>query len=142
MPGGHNVEKGSAMIPPSHRDLVEQALPAVLVTLFGDGRPQASVVWFAFVDGTFEVNSERGRLKVRNLEHDCRVVLVIVDAVNQHRYLEVRGDVTTVTEEGALVHRAHLDRKYLGEDHHTDQTLDKGARVIISITPMKVIAYG
>lgn len=130
------------MIPLSHVDLLERALPAVLVTLLSDGRPQASVVWFAYANGTFSVNTERGRLKLRNMERDPRVTLMIVDPENQHRYLEVRGDVTSISENGALEHRAMIDRMYLGPDHFTDPASDKGTRVIVEIDPVKVVGYG
>jgi PPOX class probable F420-dependent enzyme len=130
------------VIPDSHNDLVQAALPAVMVTLLKDGRPQASVVWFDVAEDVFRVNSERGRLKVRNMERDPRVTLLIVDPQNQHRYLEVRGDVVSIEEEGALEHRAQLDLRYLGPDHVTDPANDHGSRVIVSIKPVKVVAYG
>jgi len=116
-------------------------LPAVLVTLLADGRPQASVVWFQYSDGLFQVNSERGRLKVRNVERDPRATLVIVDPDNQHRYLEIRADVQSVVEEGAVEHRARLDVRYLGRDHWTDPSKDQAARVVVSMKPVKVVAY-
>jgi PPOX class probable F420-dependent enzyme len=130
------------VIPEPHRDLVLIATPATLVTLMADGRPQASVVWFDVVNDVLCINSERGRLKVRNLERDPRATLLIVDPKNQHRYLEIRGDVVSITAEGALEHRALLDARYLGPTHTTDPTNDKGERVIISIKPVKVVAYG
>jgi PPOX class probable F420-dependent enzyme len=130
------------VIPATHHDLSETALPAMLVTLMQDGRPQASVVWFDYFNEVFRVNSERGRLKVRNMERDPRVTLLIVDPKNQHRYLEVRGDVVSVEEDGALEHRAHLDALYLGPDHRTDPSNDQSTRVIVSIKPEKVVAYG
>ncbi len=130
------------MIPLSHTDLAKLAVPAVLVTLLADGRPQASVVWFDFVDEMFRFNSERGRLKMRNIERDPRVTLLILDPNNQHRYLEVRGDVVIVTETGAIEHRSELDRRYLGSDHYTDPASDKDIRLIVTIRPTKIIAYG
>jgi PPOX class probable F420-dependent enzyme len=130
------------MFPVSHLDLLSNAVPAVLVTLLPDGRPQASVVWFDFVNGVLRINSERGRLKVRNLEHDARATVLIVDPSNQHRYVEIRGDVESILEEGALEHRGHLDRRYLGPNHRTDPAQDKNARVIVSIKPTKVVTYG
>lgn len=130
------------VIPATHRDLVERALPAVLSTLLADGRPQASVVWFRYSDGLFQVNSERGRLKVRNVERDPRVTLVIVDPDNQYRSLEVRADVLSVVEHGAIEHRADLDARYLGPDHWSDPSNDRGARVVISMKPVRVVANG
>jgi PPOX class probable F420-dependent enzyme len=130
------------MFPESHLDLFVDPIPAVLVTLLADGRPQASVVWFDVVGEILRINSERGRLKVRNLERDPRATVLIMDPANQHRYLEIRGDVDSIVEDGALEHRAHLDLLYLGPDHRTDPAHDKNARVIVSIKPTKVVAYG
>lgn len=130
------------MLPTSHLDLVERPLPAVLVTLLADGRPQASVVWFDLDGDVVRVNSERGRLKVRNIERDGRITLLVVDPDDQHRYLEIRGDVESITERGALEHRAALDRRYLGPDHWSDPAADAGARVIVTIRPVKVVTHG
>jgi PPOX class probable F420-dependent enzyme len=130
------------MFPTTHLDLLAKPIPAMLVTLLPDGRPQASVVWFDFVEDVLRVNSERGRLKIRNLERDPRATVLIADPDNQHRYLEIRGDVDSIQEDGALAHRAHLDALYLGPDHRTDPANDRNARVIVSIKPTKVVAYG
>lgn len=130
------------LVPESHRDLLARPLPAVLVTLMSDGRPQASVVWVGFTSGCISVNTEAGRQKIRNLERDPRATLIIVDPDNQHRYLEIRSDVTTITSVGALEHRAELDRQYLGPDHRTDPAHDRGDRVIVDLAPVRVNAYG
>ncbi len=131
-----------ATVPDTHRDLLERPLPAVLVTLMPDGRPQASVVWVEYDDGQMTLNSERARRKTRNLAADPRATLLIVDPDDQHRYLELRCDATSITEVGALEHRARLDRAYLGEHHHTDPGTDGSARVIVELTPVAVHAYG
>jgi PPOX class probable F420-dependent enzyme len=128
------------MIPETHRDLLERPLPAVLVTLLADGRPQASVVWFELTGDLLRLNSERGRAKMRNMERDGRVTLLVVDPDNQHRYVEIRGDVVDITEDGALDHRAALDRRYLGPDHWSDPAADAGARVVVTVRPVKVVA--
>jgi general stress protein 26 len=82
-----------------------------------DGRPQASVVWTAHANGRLSLNTEAGRQKVHNMTNDPRVTLLIADPDNQHRYLELRCDVTGFRAHGALEHRAELDRRYLGRDH-------------------------
>ena len=129
-------------VPESHVDLVTRALPAVLVTLMPDGRPQASIVWVAHDDGRLSLNTEAGRQKVRNMTADPRVTLLIVDPDDQHRYLELRCDVTGIRSDGALEHRAELDRRYLGPDHWTDPAADRGERVIVDLLPVHVNAYG
>jgi PPOX class probable F420-dependent enzyme len=131
-----------ATVPDTHRDLLERPLPAVLVTLMPDGRPQASVVWVSYHEGQITLNSERARRKTRNVVADPRATLLIVDPDDQHRYLELRCDVVSISAAGALAHRARLDRAYLGENHHTDPDSDGSARVIVTLTPIAVHAYG
>ncbi|MEP1123640.1 MAG: TIGR03618 family F420-dependent PPOX class oxidoreductase [Ilumatobacter sp.] len=129
-------------IPESHADLVTRALPAVLVTLMPDGRPQASIVWLHHHAGRLSLNTEAGRQKTRNMATDSRATLLIIDPDDQHRYLELRCDVTGFRSDGALEHRAELDRKYLGPDHWTDPATDRGERLIVDLLPVRVSAYG
>ncbi len=129
-------------IPESHADLLTRALPAVLVTVMPDGRPQASVVWTDFTDEILTVNTELGRRKTKNIERDPRATLLIVDPADQHRYLEVRCDVVSISETGALEHRARLDASYIGPDHLTDPAGDAAPRVIVTLEPTVVHAYG
>ncbi len=129
-------------LPESHIDLLTRALPAVLVTLMPDGRPQSSVVWVAHHDGRLSLNTEAGRQKVRNMTADPRVTLMVVDPDDQHRYLELRCDVTRISSDGALEHRSELDRQYLGPDHWTDPATDRSERVVVDIVPVRVNAYG
>ncbi len=101
-------------IPRSHRDLVECPPVAALTTLMPDGSPQTSVVWCDF-DGTFvRVNTMRGFQKERNMRRDPLVTLLCYDPHRTGRYLEVRGTVVEMTEEGAGRHLDELASKYAG----------------------------
>jgi PPOX class probable F420-dependent enzyme len=132
----------SVSIPASHEDLLQRAIPAALVTLMPDGRPQASVVWVAYHDARISINTEAGRQKVLNMHRDPRVTLLIADPDDQHRYIEVRCDVVDIRSEGALAHRAELDRQYLGPDHWTDPVDDDDDRLIVELVAVRVNAYG
>jgi PPOX class probable F420-dependent enzyme len=102
------------MIPASHRDLVDRPPVAALTTLMPDGSPQTSVVWCDF-DGTFvRVNTMKGFRKERNMRRDPRVTLLCYDPGQPLRYLEVRGTVEQMTEEGALEHLDDLASGYMG----------------------------
>jgi PPOX class probable F420-dependent enzyme len=103
-------------IPESHRDLLESKALAHLATLMPDGSPQTTPVWCDF-DGTHvRVNSARGRRKDRNMRRDPRVALSLCDPGNPYRYLEIRGHVAHITEEGADAHIDQLAKAYLGVD--------------------------
>jgi PPOX class probable F420-dependent enzyme len=101
-------------IPDSHLDLVECPPVAALTTLMPDGSPQTSVVWCDH-DGTFvRVNTMRGFQKERNMRRDPRVTLLCYDPGRPHRYLEVRGLVESMREDGALEHLDALASKVVG----------------------------
>jgi len=107
-------DHASDEIPVSHRDLVECPPVAALTTVMPDGYPQTSVVWCDF-DGTrVRVNTMRGFAKERNMRRDPRVTLLCYDPGQPLRYLEVRGTVEEMTEEGALEHLDALASKYAG----------------------------
>jgi PPOX class probable F420-dependent enzyme len=105
-------------IPQTHLDLVECPPVAALTTLMPDGRPQTSVVWCDF-DGTcIRVNTMRGFRKELNMRRDPHVCLLCFDPRRTLRYLEVRGTVVEMTEDGALEHLNGLSSKYTGRPVH------------------------
>lgn len=101
-------------IPPSHRDLIECPPVAALSTVMPDGTPQTSVVWCDFDGVSVRVNTMRGFAKERNMRRDPRVTLLCYDPREPLRYLEVRGTVVEMTEEGAARHLDELASKYAG----------------------------
>ncbi len=79
-----------------------------------DGSPQTSVVWCDF-DGTHvRVNTMRGFQKERNMRRNPRVTLLCFDPRQPLRFLEVRGTVVEMTEEGAARQLDGLASKYAG----------------------------
>jgi hypothetical protein len=48
------------------------------------------------------------------------VALAIVDPGNPYRYVQIRGRVRRVTEDGAVSHIDSLAKKYLGQDKYTN----------------------
>lgn len=104
----------SDQIPASHRDLVECPPVAALTTVMPDGYPQTSVVWCDFDGECVRVNTMRGFAKERNMRRDPRVTLLCYDPRQPLRYLEVRGKVVEMIEEGAGHHLDALASKYAG----------------------------
>ena len=105
-------------IPASHLDLVECPPVAALTTIMPDGYPQTSVVWCDFDGECVRVNTMRGFAKERNMRRDPRVTLLGYDPRQPLRYLEVRGVVVEMTEEGARRHLDVLASKYAGRAIH------------------------
>jgi PPOX class probable F420-dependent enzyme len=105
-----------------------------LATLMPDGSPQVTPVWCDF-DGTHVlVNSAKGRRKDRNMRRDTRVAIAVCDPDNPYRYLEVRGRVVEITEQGADEHIDRMAKKYLGVDKYPNRGPGE-VRVLYKIQP-------
>lgn len=103
-----------ATIPGTHLDLVDHPPVAALTTLGRDGAPQTSVVWCDFDGECVRVNTMRGFAKERNMRRDPRVTLLCYDPRRPLRFLEVRGRVVSMTEDGAGAHLDALASRYAG----------------------------
>jgi PPOX class probable F420-dependent enzyme len=131
----------SYAIPERYRDLFTKRALASLATLMPDGSPQVTPVWCDF-DGTHViVNSARGRRKDRNMRGDPRVALAIIDPEDPYRYLEIRGRVVEITEEGADEHIDKLAKKYLGKDEYPNRRPGE-VRVIYRVEPERTSSMG
>jgi PPOX class probable F420-dependent enzyme len=133
----------SATIPEAFRPLLGDDVKAYanLGTLFADGSPQVTPVWFDSVDGEIRVNSAKGRAKDRNMRRDARVALAIMDPANPYRYVQIRGRIERVTEDGADAHIDRLAKKYLGADTYPFRQPGE-VRVIYVIRPERVTTMG
>ena len=108
-----------ATIPENFLDLLTAKKAfANLTTVMKDGSPQVTPVWFDYTGGKIRVNTARGRVKARTLRPGARVALAIADPDDPYRYLQIRGRVLNVTEEGADAHIDSLAKKYLGQDQY------------------------
>jgi PPOX class probable F420-dependent enzyme len=128
-------------IPEKYRDLFNKRAFASLATLMPDGRPQVTPVWVDLEGDYVVFNSAKGRQKDRNVRRDPRVALAIIDPDNPYRYMEIRGRVGEITEEGADAHIDKLAKKYLGVDKYPyRQPSEK--RVIYKILPEHITTMG
>src|ERR1700739_1920991 len=106
-----------AIIPDQYLDLLgAKKAFANIATVLKDGSPQVTPVWFDYTGGKIRVNSAKGRVKVRNMQEGAHVALSIIDPDNPYRYIQIRGRVGRVTEQGADAHIDSLAKKYLGKD--------------------------
>jgi len=118
-------------------DLFEKKAFANLATLMADGSPQVTPVWVDFDGARVIVNSARGRQKDRNIKRNPSVALAISDPGNPYRYLEVRGRVVEITEDGASEHIDRMAKKYLGVDKYPGRAPGE-VRILYRIEPLRV----
>ena len=129
-------------IPEKFLDLMQQKKAfASLATAMADGSPQVTPVWFDYKDGLVRINSAKGRVKTRNMTVGAPVALAIIDPDNPYRYLQIRGRVGRVSEEGADQHIDSLAKKYLGQDKYPYAKPGE-VRVIYEIDPVSASGMG
>ena len=131
----------SQAIPEKYRDLFSKKAFASLGTLMPDGRPQVTPVWVDLDADKVVINSAKGRQKDRNLRRDPRVSLAIIDPDNPYRYLEIRGRVVEITEQGAAAHIDKMAKKYLGVDKYPYSQANE-VRVMYKIQPEHATMMG
>ena len=90
-----------------------------------DGSPQITPVWFDNDGEHILINTNEGRVKDRNMKIHPKVAMVIQDPANPFRYLQIRGEVSGYTREGA---DEHIDT--LAEAVHGFADIEKLARVV------------
>ncbi len=131
----------AVVIPEQYLDLFEKKTFANLATLMPDGSPQVTPVWVDFDGSHIIVNTARGRQKDKNMRRNRSVALVLSDPKNPYRYLEVRGRVAAMTEEGAGEHIDKMAKKYLGVDKYPNLGANE-VRVLYRIEPLHVTSMG
>jgi PPOX class probable F420-dependent enzyme len=131
----------AATLPDSYKDLFQKRAFGSFTTLMPDGSPQTTPVWVDFEDGKVIVNTALGRQKDKNVRHDPRVAVTLIDPENPYRYLEIRGRVAEVTQNGAEKHIDKMAKKYLDKDKYPFARPGE-QRVLIKITPERFNTMG
>ena len=106
-------------IPEHFTDLLswEKKSFAHLALVLRDGTPQCTPLWFDY-DGTHVIiNSALGRVKDKAMRRTPHVALAISDPDNSYRYIQIRGKVVEITEQGAREIIDHLSEKYRGASY-------------------------
>lgn len=125
-------------IPDETLDLFEKPAIATIATMLPNGHPQVTPVW-ADYDGTYVlVVTRKGTRKHKNVELHPAVTVTIIDPDDNYRYVEVRGEVEKMPEEGALEFSDRQARRYWGVDEYPFKR--DTPRVLFHIRPERVVA--
>ena len=124
-----------------YRDIFDKKTFCHVATVGADGTPQVTPVWCEF-DGTHVVfNTARGRVKDKNLARNPRVALSASDPDNPYRYVQIRGRVVDITEQGADAHIDKMAKKYIGQDRYPWRRPGE-VRLLVKVLPERVQGMG
>lgn len=137
----------STTVSEKYLDLIEGPVVVSFTTMMPDGMPQTTPVWCMWDGENVLINTAKGRQKDQNVRANPKVNIMALDPENPYRYLEIRGEVTDITEEGGLENINQLAKLYLGADSYyggvTPAELEASeTREIITIKPVKITAQG
>ena len=124
-------------IPDSHKALLNAQI-GVLGTVGASGRPQLSGTWFLADGDTVKISLNTTRQKVKNLQADPKVSLLILDPENPYRYLELRGEAEIAPDDD-YAFADQVGAKY-GDDLRSRDKPGE-SRVVVTIRPARVIAH-
>jgi PPOX class probable F420-dependent enzyme len=117
--------------------LLRQPSTCYLATVMADGSPQITQTWIDTDGEHVIINSVQSHVKMKNIARDPRVAVAISAPGNPSRYIQIRGQVVSVTTDGAVDHIEMLSQKYTGAPYSWYGGRNQ-VRVIIAIEPEKV----
>jgi PPOX class probable F420-dependent enzyme len=124
-------------LPARLTELMQGPNPCFLTTLMPDGSPQTTETWVDTDGEHVVINTVQTHLKLRNVERDPRVSVVVCDATNPSRYFAVRGHVTNITTNGGAEHIERLSNRYTGRPYAWYGGRDQ-VRVILTVTADRI----
>ena len=125
-------------------DLLEEPLVAVLATRRPDDTILLSPVWFEWREGGFSVwASPNDKGKVRHIERDPRVTIVVANSDWPYKGIEVRGEARLIDDADEFYSvLGRTARRYFGEETgagFADSFTEPG--VVIRIEPGDLRAW-
>jgi PPOX class probable F420-dependent enzyme len=130
----------SAVVPESHRSILEAPGVAVLSTIGPDGTPQSSAIWYVLDGGEVRASLLETRQKVKNLRRDRRCSLLVWEVGNPYKTIELRGRAELEVDGGREL-LARVLQQY-GRDPATfpdDRSID---RIAVTFVPERVNTWG
>lgn len=111
---------------------------AVVAAIRPDGTPHQTATWIDFNGEHVLVNLNTWRTKLRYLEADPRVSVLVLDRNDPFRRLRIDGRVVELTKDGAYEHIVRQAGVYLGRESYELQPGEE--RVLVRIEPERVEA--
>jgi PPOX class probable F420-dependent enzyme len=122
-------------------DLLRGASLCFISTVMPDGSPQVTQTWVDTDAKHILINTAEGFQKVRNVRRDPRVAVAVADPDKPLVYYSVRGEVSSISTDGAADHVEELSQRYFGQSFPWPGGRDQ-ARLILTISPHKISTPG
>jgi len=122
---------------PKFVEILQGPYTGVLTTLFADGSPQSTPLWFLLDGDDILFSTTAGKQKLRNIARDPRATFAVYNPTNDMSYVEVRGTIT-VTEDPTANTRDRIVQKH-GYADGSAFDAPGTQRFSLRLTPTKII---
>ncbi|HEX9431029.1 MAG TPA: PPOX class F420-dependent oxidoreductase [Candidatus Bathyarchaeia archaeon] len=133
----------SATLPLTALEFLQRPLAAQLATVNPNGSPHQTIMWFRYVEGGFLFTTTTDRIKFRNVQHDPRASLTIVDPASMWRWVIVNG-IRSVDGRDPVAFYRGLAEHYLDPERFAEwqrrAVLER--RTVLRLTPQRVRTMG
>lgn len=135
-------------VPPMSGDELDAFLSephvARLSTINPDGTPHTLPIWYEWSGGEIVVSTQRIQRKVRNIERDPRVTVLIDSSTMPYRGAMIQGEAV-IESEGAVGRRVSIFERYFGDRDaataYAAALAEKWDPVIVRIVPTRIISF-
>ena len=104
-------------LPQSVKKVLQDKAYGHVVTFNAEGKPQLTMVWLDVEGDEVLFNTAEGRLKLKNLRRDPRIIISAQDRNDPQSYMAFHGHAS-VTEAGADEQIDKLAKRFLGVDKY------------------------
>ena len=122
---------------PKFVEILQGPYTGVLTTLFADGSPQSTPLWFLLDGDDILFSTTAGKQKLRNIARDPRATFAVYNPINDMSYVEVRGTIV-VTEDPTANTRDRIVQKH-GYADGSAFDAPGTQRFTLRLTPTKII---
>ncbi len=113
---------------------------AIVCTINPDGSPQMSPIWFVWENGRIYFSTTKHRLKIRNLERDPRIALIVDEPGPPQQTVTFRGVVDPI-EDGLGTVTERIANKYTPDGSGYPSIAATPGRVVVSFKPAKALTW-
>lgn len=127
-------------LPQSLITLLEDKAYGHVVTFDAKGAPQLTMVWMDVEGDEVLFNTAEGRVKVRNLRRDPRIIVSVQDRTDPQAYAVFYG-TARLTEAGADAQIDKLAKRFLGVEKYPFRQADE-KRLVVRISVDRIGGAG
>ena len=117
---------------------------ARLSTINPDGTPHTMPIWYEWRDGEIIVSTQTIQRKVKNMQRDPRVTVLIDSASFPYKGVMIYGEATLEFDD-AVQKRVSIFERYFGNHqqavNYAQQMAEKWQPVLIHIKPTRMISF-